>query len=370
MAIQEKEVKELAQFESETPILSVYLNVDPTERTTEEYLLSLRQMLKEVEGQAAPKDIAAVQRYFEHEYDWSGRSVAVFSCAATDFWRAYTLAVPTPSGVTLARRPYLSPMVDLMDTYGRFAVGLVDRQQARFLLFDMGELAFEQTFEGEEVRKLKTGRGSSGGAGRRGGAQISSRREEEVAMRNLREAAKFAEHFFRQHKPQHLILGGAEHTLAHFRDALSKPLRDKLIGTLTIDPGANELEVRRRTFDLLQKAERAREDQIVEATFTAAAKGQEGVVGLDETLSAAHQGRIRILVIDRHYHAPGYRCDNCSYLTTQELSTCPFCGGTFIEIPDAAEAAVTKVIEENGKVKVIDENPKLKKAGIGALLRY
>ncbi len=370
MVIQEKEIKELAQFESETPILSVYLNVDPTERTTEEYLLSLRQMLKEVEGQAAPEDIAAVQRYFEHEYDWAGRSVAVFSCAAADFWRAYTLAVPTPSGVTLARRPYLSPMVDLMDTYGRFAVGLVDRQQARFLLFDMGELVAEQTFEGEEVRKLKTGRGSSGGAGRRGGAQISSRQQEETAMRNLREAAKFAEHFFRQHKPQHLILGGAEHTVAHFQDALSKSLQDKVIGTLSIDPGASEPEIRKRTFDLLQKAEEEREEQIVEATFTAAAKGQEGVIGLDETLSVAHQGRIRILVIDRHYHAPGYHCDNCGYLTTQKLDTCPFCGGTFIEIPDAAEAAVTKVIEENGKVKVIDENPKLKKAGIGALLRY
>ena len=370
MAIQEKEVKELAQFESETPILSVYLNVDPTERTTEECLLSLRQMLKEVEEQAASEDITAVQRYFEREFPWSGRGAAVFSCTAADFWRAYTLAVPTPSGVTLARRPYLSPMVDLMDTYGRFAVALVDRQHARFLLFDMGELASEQTFEGEEVRKLKTGRGSSGGAGRRGGAQISSRQQEETAMRNLREAAKFVEHFFRQHKPQHLILGGADHTRAAFQDALPKSLQEKVIGTLSIDLDENEPEIRRRALKLLQTVEEKREDQIVEATFTAAAKGQEGVIGLDETLSVAHQGRIRILVIDRHYHAPGYRCDNCGYLTTQELNTCPFCGGTFIEIPDAAEAAVTKVIEENGKVKVIDNNPKLEKAGIGALLRY
>ncbi len=71
--IDETELRRLAQFQAETPILSVYLDVDPTRHTSEEYLLSLRNMLKQAEGQAAPEDIQAVQRYFEHEYDWSGR---------------------------------------------------------------------------------------------------------------------------------------------------------------------------------------------------------------------------------------------------------------------------------------------------------
>ena len=168
MAIQEKELRELAAFETDTPILSVYLNVDPTQHTADEYLLSLRQMLKEVKDHTAAEDSAAVQRYFEHEYDWSGRAVVVFSCAASDFWRAYTVAVPVASGVTLARRAYLSPLVALMDAYGHYVVVSVDRQGVRLLLFQLGELVAEQSFEGEEVRKLKRGRGSSGGAGRRG----------------------------------------------------------------------------------------------------------------------------------------------------------------------------------------------------------
>ncbi len=370
MAIDEKELRELAKFECDTPVLSVCLNVDPTERTSEEYLLSLRHMLEEMEGQAAAEDIAAVQRYFEHEYDWSGRGVMVFSCAAADFWRAHSLAMPVASGVTLARRPYLSPLAALMDAYGRYAVALVDRQGVRLLLFQLGELILQQAFEGKEVRKLKKGRGSSGGAGRRGGAPISSRREEEVALRNLRDAAKFTNRFCRRHKPQRLILAGAEPTVAQFRDLLPKARRKNVIGTLSIGPGATEPEIRARSLEILQRVEKEREARIVEATFTAAAKGKEGVIGLDETLSAAHEGRIRTLVIDRHYRAPGYRCSNCSYLTTQALTTCPFCGGTFIEIPDAAEAVVTKVIEEGGEIEVVDDNPQMEQAGIGALLRY
>lgn len=370
MAIDEKELRELAKIQTEVPILSVYLNVDPTQRTSEEYLLSLRQMLKQVEGQAAPEDIAAVRQYFEHEYDWSGRGVVVFSCASAGFWRDYVLAVPVASGVTLARRPYLSPLAGLMDAYGRFAVMTVERKGARFLLFHLGELVAEEEYEGEAVRKLKKGRGSSGGASRRGGAPVSSRHEEEVALRNLRGAAQAASRFYRRHKPDRVILGGAEPTVSQFRDLLTKELQEKVVGTIGIDPGATERDVLERSLPVLRKVERDREEAVVEAVFTAAAKGREGVIGLDETLSAAHEGRVRVLVIDRDFHEPGYRCDHCGYLTTHSPGTCPFCGGTFVEIPDAAEAVVTKVIEEGGEIEVVDNHPRLAQAGVGALLRY
>lgn len=365
-----KDLRKLAKFQSDTPILSVYLNVDPTERTSEEYLLSLRHMLEEVEGKAAEEDIVAVQQYFEHEYDWSGRGAVVFSCEAAGFWRAYSLAVPVASGVTIARRPYLSPLAALMDAYGKYAVAQVNRQGIQLFLFRLGELVREEEFEGKEIRKLKKGRGSSGGPGRWGGAPISSRHEEEMVLRNLREAVKVARRFWRQHKPQRLIMAGAEPTVSKFKDLLPRELRDKAIGTLGIGPGTTEPEIRRRSLEILQQEESKRKETLVEDVFTAAAKGREGIVGLDETLSAAHEGRIRTLVIDRHYHAPGYRCDNCGYLTTQGLKTCPFCGGTFVEIFDAAEAAVTKVIEEGGEIEVVDNDPRLNKAGIGALLRY
>ena len=67
------DLRELAAIQTETPILSVYLNVDPMEHTTDEYKLALRQMLKQAEGSASPEDIGAVSRFFDREYDWSGR---------------------------------------------------------------------------------------------------------------------------------------------------------------------------------------------------------------------------------------------------------------------------------------------------------
>lgn len=368
--IDETELRTLAHVQTEMPILSVYLDVDPTRRTSEEYLLSLRNMLKQVEGEASPEDIQAVQRYFEHEYDWSGRGGAVFSCRAADFWRVYVLPIPVASGVTVARRPYISPLVALLDTYERYAVAVVNREGMRVLLFHLGELVQEEVFTGEEVKRLKRGRGSSGGAERRGGAPSGSRHMEEVVMRNLRQAARVVERFCRQHNPRRLILAGAEPTLSQFRDLLPRPLQEMVAGTISAAFAENERDLRERSLQVLQEWEKEREAALVETVVTAAAKGRQGTLGLDDTLSAAHEGRVRTLVILRDFHAPGYRCTSCGYLTAQNPGTCPFCKGSFVEIPDAAESVVTQVVEDGGEIEVVDHHPLLEPVGIGALLRY
>ena len=96
----EKDLQELIGFHSEeSPVLSLYLDVDPTKRTTDEYKLVLRGLLKETSGQARRKDVGAVERYFDHEYDWQGKGVVLFSCLKQDFWRVYPLAVPVENHV-------------------------------------------------------------------------------------------------------------------------------------------------------------------------------------------------------------------------------------------------------------------------------
>jgi hypothetical protein len=367
-----QDLDELVTYEGEAPVLSVYLNVDPTERTTDEYRLALRHMIEDIEDTAPCKDVEAIERFFEHEYDWSGRAVAVFSAQEEGFWRAYSMAVPIASSVTVARKPYIWPMVAIWDAYGSYAVVLVGRQEAQFLLFEMGELRARDTFEGDEVRRLKKGRGSSAGPGRRGGAPVSGRHEEEIVQRNMREAAKVAERFVRKHQPQRLILAGADPTVASFRDALSKGVRDKVIGSFHADLGASDRELLNLSLDVIEQAEQKREAALVDAVFTGAAKGRGGVIRLGETLEAAHEGRVQTLVVARGFHRPGYRCQNCGYITDQKLDVCPFCGGQFAEIADAAEALVTKVIEDGGKVEVVDEEeyPKIAEFGVGALVRY
>ena len=88
----EKSLRELATIEAGGPILSLYLNVDPTQHAAEEYRLALREMLKQVEGLVDDSDINAVKRYVDLEYNWSGRGLVLFSRQAEGIWHVLPLA--------------------------------------------------------------------------------------------------------------------------------------------------------------------------------------------------------------------------------------------------------------------------------------
>jgi hypothetical protein len=87
----ETNLKELLVFQSVNPVVSVYLNTDPTQGSSDVYKSNLRSMLKDINLSG---DVEVAESYFSTEYNWSGRSVALFSCAAEGFIRAYSLAIP------------------------------------------------------------------------------------------------------------------------------------------------------------------------------------------------------------------------------------------------------------------------------------
>jgi peptide chain release factor subunit 1 len=366
------DLQDLAGYRSASgPILSVYLNVDPTQHTRDEYKLVLRGLLRQAGTmQASPDDIAAVERFFELEYDWSGRGVAVFSCQADDFWRAYSLAAPLKHHVFVWNKPYVTPLASMWDAYGRCVLGIVDRQGAKLVLYQMGEVAKTEGIMGEEVRHIKAG-GGSAAAGRRGGVSgRSSKREDEVMARNLKEAAELMVAFCEASQPRNVLLGGERETLKQFRSRLPRVWADRVIGTLTADMTMGENELRDKVLAILEKVEQEHEAALADAVITAAAKGKGGVALLDETLSAAHDGRIQTLVVAEDYHAEGFQCQGCAYVTAQKLDACPFCGGKMDSIPDAVEAIIGQVLEQGGRVEIIAGHERLDEVGVGALVRY
>lgn len=363
------DLRELAQYRATGAVLTLYLDTDPAHHNTDEYKLALRQLLKDVEGQAAPEDIAAVERFVDFEYDWKGRGISAFSCAADDYWRQYSLAVPVGTRAIVSDKPYIMPLASLWNTYSRFVVALVDRQGARLLLFQMGELVSEEGIVGEEVRRLK-GRGSAV-AGRRGGAASgSARREHEVAARNIKEAAELTIAFCEARRPRNLLLAGTEATVSQFRGSLPRVWADRVIGTFSAGMTEGHDEIRDRAFSILEQVEAEREAALADAVITAAAKGSNGVVRLGATLSAVHEGRVQTLLVAQGYRAPGYRCEGCGYVADQPLDRCLFCGNEVNEISNAVEEAVSQVLEQNVRVEIVRGHKGLSQVGIGALLRY
>lgn len=371
--ISDKALQELAAFEpTESPIVSLYLNVDPTQRTSDGYKLRLRGLIKEANRPSLASDFAAIERYIDHEYDWSGRGIVIFSSQPANFWQVYSLAVPlSRSRLEIGHKPFIRPLVHLLDVYGSYGVVIVDRQGARFFDFHMGQLVETEGFLGEEIRRLKRGGGSSRGGASRSGGRGGARREMEIATQNLRDTVDATSRFFEERKLERLLIGGTEEVVAQYQELLPRSLQDMVTATFAIEMNANDVLVHERSFQLVQQADQIREAKLVEASITAAAKGSNGVVRLDDTLGAVSEGRVQTLIVSDGFHAPGYRCTSCTFVTAQELSACPFCGGEINEIPDAVELAIRRVTEQGGEIEIVEHKETLDAAGgIGALLRY
>ncbi len=363
----ELELQELLDYKAEHPVLSVYLNTDPALGSSDVYKLKLRSKLKEVD---LKDDVSVVERYFDHEYDWAGRSVAIFSCAAEDFFRAFPLAVSVRSRVRINPRPHVKPLADLLDSYGGYGVVISDKQGARLFSFHLGKLQEQEGYLGENVRQTKHGGGSQA-AGRRSGEAGQTYHTEGITKRNMKESADFAAQFFAENQVRRVLIGGTDDNIAQFRTQLPKSWQSLIVGTFPISMGASHDEVMARALEIGEQAEAHREARIVETLITNAAKERGGVIGLGDTLRAVHEGRAQTLVIAKGYRPDGYRCQGCGYMTAQKLEVCPFCEGEFEHISDAAEQAVSRILRDGGEVEVLHDNDRLIENGkIGALLRY
>jgi peptide chain release factor subunit 1 len=365
--LNEKDLRELLEFSSPTPVLSIYLDTQPSEGNADAYKLRLRNMLKQVN---LPQDISVIQHFFEHEFKPSGRGIAIFSCAAQNYFHYYPLAIPVVNFVSVSDRPTVKPLAHLLDSYGSYGVALVDKQGARLFYFNLGELREQEGVLGEAVHHTKRG-GASAVPGRRGGTAGQTEYTEEVIDRNMKESADFAAHFFEENHVRRILIGGSDENVVLFRNSLPKAWQSLIMGTFPMSMTAGEGEILKQAMELGLKTEKQSEVKLVADLISADKKGTNAVLGMTRTLTAINQGRIQTLVISEGYRQPAYRCKGCGFLTLTPGQSCDACGGAFEKVEDGVELALGLTMRSGGAVEVVHKDSALQAEGnIGAFLRY
>jgi len=361
--ISEEVLRELVKLsDKETLMVSLYLNVDPSQHSKDEYRLTWRNLAKDVSDTIPKEDVARIGHYVDFEYDWQGKSLAIFSSTQRDIWRAYPLPVPVRDQIHVLNRPFIEPLSRLLDLSGHYAVALVDREGARLFLFRAGQLGDTAGTFGLLPERHKQGGWS---------ASRIQRHADEVAHRNLRDGADLLVKFCEKAKCTRLLLAGTDDNIHLFKGLLPKVWQDRIIGTFPLDITASENEVLERSLDVVQQVDPEREQRLVEEIFTAAAKGSLGAIGVADTMAAVQSGRAKMLVVADGYRAEGYLCEQCGFATVEQMDTCPFCGGRVEHVADAVNGIIHNALANGIQVEIIHGNKYLEEAGsIGALLRY
>ena len=356
------EIRQAIEFESaEHPVLSIYLNVDPHRRTPEKYKLALRNLLHKAEG-ASPADIQRVQNYVEMGYNWQGRGIVMFSCAAQDFWWAHNFLLPVEDSVLVSRRPYVRQLATLVDTYERYGVIQVEQIGARLYVFNMGKLEAVKGYLGEEVKQHKAGGWS---------APNYQRHEAEQARQNLQDAAELAEDFYRKNNTRRLILAGTEKNVARFRELLSHRLRNMTVGQIAVDSNAKPAEVSEKALQVALSAAKVEAQSIADRVVTTVHKEGHAVAGLAETLTAVQNGRAQHVVTLASYAQPAYRFTDSGHILLDLSEESDLQSGKVEKLPDAVDSVLRRAMVQGIGVTVLEQHAGLEKLGkIGALTRY
>lgn len=356
------DIRTLVEFEShDAPVLTVYLNMDPSRRGADVYKLALRALLDKAEG-AAAEDIKRVQNYVEMGYNWQGRGLVMVSCAGQNFWWARAFEVPVTDAAYVSFRANIRQLATLLDSYGRYGVIHVDSEGARLFVFNMGHLESADGYMGQEVKLHRAG----GWAAAR-----YQRHEKGTAHQNLQEVAEMAESFYRSADTRRLILAGTDKNVAQFRDLLSNRLRSMVVGSISVKSTAAPSEISDQALELVQKAEEEEDRRVADQILALANQGGNAVVGLERTLTAVQEMRAERVAVVGSFVQPAYRFVDSGLIVLEIQEDGVLGSGRIQELPDAVESVLRRALVQGIGVTVLDAHKGLEEAGsIGALTRY
>jgi len=176
---------------------------------------------------------------------------------------------------------------------------------------------------------------------------------------------------------EHLIIAGDEETiLPVIGPELSKPLEDKLIGSVSIADYQSEDEIREKTLDVVTTEMATLQMKEVERVNDATkAAAKLGTLGVEDTLRALANGQVEELVIASNIDSIDYSKKKIKKILKEYEpgdDTAPT--DATVNVNDAAEIAdqlVMRAINTAAKIMFVKDDSLLEEAGgVGSILRF
>ncbi|MEW6116296.1 MAG: hypothetical protein AB1553_05280 [Nitrospirota bacterium] len=390
------ELREIASMNGkESRYVSLYLNVDPLLNRGGDYDVHFKNMItnavesldravyKKVSG-----DIEKIKDYVASHRRSFRKGLVILSSEENDFWKVYHLNVPVKNEVVIDTSPYTKPLLDVLDTYEKYAVLLVEKEDARIFVVHLGEIVeYEEVHTGGVPGKhrreggfalsqmgidrhmAQTGKGRAGITGYRE-HHIERHIAEHVKL-HLKDVLEVLNPFLEREHINRLIVGGSDEATAATISMLHETTRAKVIGTTKAEMFLTSDEVLRRVESVVAAYERKQEEAAVESLITQALSGANAVLGLADVLTMLQERRVMKLVMLKDLKASGYQCGSCGLLTAQQIEPCPVCSGKMDQISDITDLIGELAVQQGAIVEMIADNKRLaEKGGIGAFLRF
>ncbi|HKU56024.1 MAG TPA: Vms1/Ankzf1 family peptidyl-tRNA hydrolase [Gaiellaceae bacterium] len=374
-----EQLRELAAFRARHGCAaSLYVGLDPSTVPTagdlashtrsllaraERQLEEQRASLSHDERSALGRDLERIEAWFDDEFSREGvRGVAVFAAELDDLFLPLPLAWPVGDEARIAKQLYLAPLVRLVGTGDGALVAYVGRERGDVYRLRAGELVPLA----DETANVP-GRHDQGGWSQ----SRYERHIETIVDRHLRDVADALDRSVRRFRDVRVVLAGPEETRSGFEGLLSAEARAALVGWVAAEAHVDAQGLLDVATPLLEEWRTGREERLLGRWREEAARNGRAATGWEETLQAASDGRVELLLVQEGADRPAHVCPACGRAQVTD-GTCPLDGTTLQEADTGLDLAVHQTLTHGGTVEVIGEVHRDLEpvGGVAALLRF
>jgi peptide chain release factor subunit 1 len=369
--ISRQDLERLARLKSEHGILTAYIRLDPRLRFLRQQAASqFKGALKAAQRQIPERWRNALDRESSHVLnflsDWepTGRGLVIFSCRPEGLWEVLPLEILVPNLVDIDTTTKTGVLSAVLEESPRLVVAVLQRDRAQIYIAEQGTSEEKSQVASEVPGQHKQGGRSQMRFQRHIDFHVTEQRKKVAdELASLAETGPFA-----------LALGGTDETVDELLKNLPEPIAKRVIGKFAVDYKQDTEQLIIEHAELVWKnRQQFEETQLVDHVFDAAKSGIRGVLGIEPTLSALVEEKVRTLLIADGLAIGGSVCTRCDYFSAQEFKSCPLCGGN-AEQGDVTDRTVEKAILTGAQSEVVSANEArdrlLGEGGLGALLRY
>lgn len=373
-----EQLRELAAFTATRGCaISLYLDLDPSVTPTPKDVQSrVDSLLAEAErrpGEGRPTldhdaraglrtDLDRVRAWFETDFARAGvRGLALFADGLDNLWSTIECPEPVEDCVHLGDELYLAPLMPLVGRGDSALVAVIGRERGQVYKLESGRLV-EIADRSEEV----PGRHDQGGWSQ----ARYERHIENIVDRHFRRVADTLDRCVRRLRHVRVVLVGSEEVRPEVEALLAHETRACVAGWTSVEAHADGAALLAAVRPVLDAWWAGRETEVIERWREEAAKNGRAAAGWEQTLEAASDGRVDLLLVQPGAEHPAYECPKCGRVQVTDGS-CPIDGTTLESRDTGLDVAVHKTLVNGGTVQVIRGHRDLEPVGgVAALLRY
>ncbi len=338
------------------PVVSLYLSLTPEKLVSEkkEYLTAFHSLkhrnleakadllasLSRETQQGLEADLAQIEHFLQQDFDPQGiRGLAIFK-SNNQMKRVITLPVYLRDLLVIDPKPYLAPLVELLNEQYSFLLIHLGRGKAEFQLYQLGYWQDLPPVK-EFVSKASSDPGKPGK-----GRRLVAHQQKEF----LKQVADRLEKLFAAQVFGRLILIGEE----EITSLLGKMLPDRLSQLVTAcwgeDPEETRESLNKKIEAAIDRLQQEREQAILDQLAELA--DQEKLIrGLAAVIEVQNRSLIRRLVVSENLFQPGFTCYFDRYLALDD-QPCAICGRKLLPVRNIVDAVIDNASRQQVPVTI------------------